>query len=211
MAVDNIEEFSKKFRHTFIRWKPDDTVFVSYIDGCDLDAETVHLSTETVGTVMLKYPLCLQTLDLNTPDSGLFNHNDHALYLFKVPARQWQRGLCAANHEIYNPFAKLFSQGVYRAQFGRAAVHSIFSENYMHDINVAINKIINTGVKSLAITRNLMLSKPVLTNVEWPLIWYKTIPIGHIRDRKFVIEDMLYQQEVQDELQRIGQGQWISY
>lgn len=211
MAVDTLEEFAKKYRHTFVRWIQDNKIWVAYIEGCNLDDSNVHLTIETIGNVILNYPQRLSELILDSPDSGLFNHNDHALYLFKTPARQWQRGLCAANHEVYNPFARLFNQGVYRAQFGRGTVMSIFNPKYRADVAKAVEAVVDHVPKSLAITRNLMISKSVLKDVNNPLVWYKTTPVGHIRDGKFVIEDELYQQEICDELHRIGQEQWISY
>jgi hypothetical protein len=209
--TERLEDFQKKYQGTFVRYMhPDRKVkIVAYIEYCHLEENTIAFTCEDIGSVMLKYPACLTMLDLEAPPSGLFNHNDHALFLFKTPARQWHRGLCAANHEIYNPFRKLFTDGTYRAAFGRASVRSIFEENYITDVQEAVNDILNhPPLKSVAITRNLMLSKSPTEAL--PLIWYRTIPVGFVRLNRFIVEDELYQQEVNDELNRIGQYRWIS-
>lgn len=209
--AEPIEEFAKKYQGTYLRWiNPTDKIqHVGYMEFCNPEEQTLHFTCANLGLVMKKYPSCLDELNLESPNTGLFNHNGHALFLFKTPARQWHRGLCASNHEIYNPFRKLFFDGTYHPTFGRAVVESIFSNKFYSDIEEAADLIIQSNIfKSLAITRNLMLSKS--PTISLPLIWYKTIPVGFVNSRKFVVEDELYQQEVQDELQRIGRSDWIS-
>lgn len=208
--TERLDDFYKKYNNTYIRYIHPITSakFVGFVDTINLDEQTISLNCDELGLVMLKYPQCLANVDLETPSSGLFNHNEHALYLFKSPVRQWHRGMCASNHEIYNPFRKLFFEGVYRPTFGRAVVNAIFSERYFTDVAEAVQLINSKStLKSLAITRNLMLSKS--PSEARPLIWFKTIPVGYVK-QAFIIEDQLYQQEVHDELQRIGQEHWIS-
>lgn len=209
--MDTLIEFNKKYTGTWIRHKTNGEIHIGFVDGVDMDNNVILLSSGKLGTLTKKYPVCLPDFELDSPESGLFNHNGHALYLFKNPARQWQRGLCAANHEVYNPFKKLFKEGIYLPRFGRSLVDALYSNLYEQDIAKACHIMAdsNERVYSIAITKQLMLSKSPSEKQIGPLIWFRTTPVGFL-DRKFRIDDPLYQQEVGDELRRIGAFNWIS-
>lgn len=175
----------------------------------DLDRGLVFHSSREVGDLMITYTQeSLQCLDLDPPEPGYFNHNGHALYLFKTPARQWRRGFCADNHEIYNPFRKILNTGAYKPGFGALTISSIFAPKYADDPETACQKL--TGdCYSIALSKHLMLSKSPLENKPFPMIWFNCDPVGFVRGNRFVIEDDIFQQEIEDELNRIGHQRWI--
>ena len=209
--MDNLEEFNHKYNNTLFRYI-DDAKFIHSVElaGVDLDNNTVYLSSHKIGELILKYPTCLQVLQLDSPPTGLFNHRGYGIYLFKVPARQWRRGLCSENHELYNPFSCLFNERVYKPIFGLGVAQSIFNPSYVKIENAieTLNQLKNSY--SIAISNKLMLSKSPSSLKNECLLWYKTIPIGTIQQHQCYIEDPLYEQEVCDELEQIGEASWIS-
>lgn len=206
--MDSLEDFSKKYRQTYVRLRnKDGRLLTASVDRIDMDQHLVSFNVDALGLLTLKYPACMSEINTDLPEAGLFNYNGHALHLFKMPARQWQRGLCGANHEIYNPLKKLLSEGMYRAIITRGSVEAIWKRDFVSvDEAVARMTALNRG-PSVAITLNLMLSKSPTAQAD-PLVWYKTTPVGFVKNGKFLIEDEIYQQEVHDELNRLGANRW---
>ena len=210
--MDSLEEFSRKYMDTYIKYiKLDDQqVLSAKVVGVDLSYKKIVLVVYDLGEIIINYPKGIHVLNLDSPKSGFFNFNNYGIYLFKVPARQWKRGLCFENHEFYNPFKCFFKTGVYCPMFGDRAIQAVINPNYL-TIEDAIIKLESTSnTKSIAINSNIMLSKSPVANNHEPLIWYKTTPIGFLQAGKFNIQDELYEQEICDELTRMKETIWIS-
>ena len=210
--MDSLEEFSRKYMDTYIKYitLEDKKINSAKVLSIDLSYKKICLFVYGIGDIIINYPKGLQNLNLDSPKSGFFNFNNHAIYLFKVPARQWKRGLCSDNYEFYNPFKCFFKSGVYCPMFGDRAIQAIINPEYLKIHETIINLESNPHMRSIAINPNIMLSKSPVTNNREPLIWYKTTPVGFIQSGKFSIQDELYEQEIHDELTRMNEGQWIS-
>lgn len=207
--MDSIEEFSRKYNGTYVRYKSKTgTEFTAFINGVDTLDNLVSLELHDGGIVSGSYPRILGQLTLEIPDSGYFNYNGFALYLFKVPARQWRRGMCSENCELYNPFRRLFKESVYRPMFGITTANSIFKKNYKSP-EQAIELLSTKKLASCALNRTLALSKSPMVDKSL-LLWYKTNPVGLVHHDKFYVLDELHEQEITDELTRSGFHSWTS-
>lgn len=204
--ADSLDEFLKRYQHTFAYHRP--TGNVVHIAGGV--AGHLVIESETQGQMTLKYPESLVDVEFNPPSIGFFNHKEHALLLFKSPVRQWKRGLCSENHEVYNPFWAILRdiQTPYRPTWGWRLINSLFNRQLTGSVQQSIIAVADKLVSS-AISLNLALSKSPVNSLN-PLIWYRHSPVGFIENNKMVIRDETYHQEVIDELRRIGQSQWIS-
>lgn len=170
------------------------------------------INTFTLGSLMFKYPNCLTKLLLDKPDTGYFNHVNGAFYLYQVPARQWRRGLCSANHEIYNPLRNFIHvSGLYTPRLTLRTVNCLFSNKRIEsDFNKALQKLKeNEECTSVAVSHNLMFSKSPTSDLKYPLLWFKAYPVGYVMPDHFVIQDSMFEQEVEDEVYRLGKHEWI--
>ncbi len=185
---------------------------VAMVTGCAIAARQVVFTLAEGETITLKYPESFTEVNLDTPEIGYFNYKHYALVTYRVPARQWRRGLCHDNHEIYNPFRRLFPAGdvgIYRPSWGMALAKGMFQCERTLNPQHSLEALRKGGCISSAITSDLALSYSPTDNFD-PLIWYKTNPVGHVSRDRFNILDELYEQEVNDILKRIGCEAWIS-
>lgn len=208
--MDSIEEFHKKYNGTWIQYIGKDGPSPAIVDLCLFEEDLVCLTSSTEGQVHVKYTEANleKKLDLSTPPTGFFNYNGHALVLFRTPTRQWRRGLCGDNHEIYNPFKKLLKDGAYRPSFGAKTIQALFKPEYVPNPDEARSKF-SKNVHSVALSRRLALSKSPIESSSYPLVWFSCNPCGFLRGSKFIIEDDVFQQEVEDELRSLGKDEWI--
>lgn len=211
--MDSIEEFDRKYRNSYIQFeRADGTICPAYVNGTDLeDSISLYTNEPGLGEMLLRYPECGSKLHLDTPEAGYFNHHGaigYALYLFKEPGRQWQRGLTSTTHKIYNPFQKFLTDGIYRPKWGMRLVNSIFKKNFTTSIIDALNLLGTKKCVSVAITKDLMISLSPLPGGD-KLVWWRTLPVGILTHGKIEVHDQLYEQEVHDELTRTEQVHWI--
>ena len=211
--MDSIHEFARKYSGTFLKYRQPSTgaCFASAVVGSDENSSTLQLSVEELGGVVINYPQGLTFLDLSAPGAGYFNHRGNAIFLFKNPARQWRRGICADNHELYNPLKRLFKEGIYRPSFVASTITSVFNPKYVSVGDAWAKLRDDHRLVSIACSPSLMLSKsPMTMRNDQPLIWYKTTPVGFIQEQKIKIKDQMFEQEVVDELTKLGASNWIS-
>lgn len=207
--MDNIEDFHKKYNSTWVQYRGKEGLSPALVESVSIDELRVYVRSQEEGVVSINYDAKLEDkLDVSTPPTGFFNYNGHALVLFRTPHRQWRCGLCSDNHEIYNPFRKLLNEGIYRCSFGGKTIAALFKPCYVANPEDARSRFSN-AVHSVALSRRLMISKSPLEQTSYPLVWYGCTPCGFIRGSKFVIEDEVFQQEVEDELRHMGCEQWI--
>lgn len=191
----SLEEFSKRYTNTWCKFKKDYVVIIRGFEG-----PLLYLDSQQLGTMQLYYPKILEDLDLTPPVSGYFNHNNNALYLLKLPRRQWKRGLCQDNHEIYNPISRLVNSGVYRALLGRTSISALYNRVFMRDLTEIEAMLTNkTPIVSVAASLNLMISKSPVLKPKL-VLWLGLIPCGFIDTGEIQICDENFRQEVLDEL-----------
>jgi hypothetical protein len=207
--MESLEDFTKKYAKTYVRAKCNkadefNLAFIQHVDG-----DGIVLESKESGSIMLRYreETFENLIDLDPPHSGLFNHNGYALVLFKTPARQWRRGMCNENHEIYNPFRKLLNEGVYRPGFNFSSIAAMYTPRFVCDPAEATG-MLSKDTHSVALSNKLMISKSPLDTTDNPIVWFGCTPIGTVKGKRFQIEDEIFQQEVEDELRRLGHAEW---
>lgn len=208
-----VEEFNQRYVSTYVRWRrAKDSGFVpAHINQAHGSGFQGVVDIESGGhSEVLPYPRCLDVLDLESPEAGYFSNNGHALYLFKYPERQWRRGLCNANAEIYNPFSRLFVGGVYQCGFGMKAIQAIFSGGHVQDIGHAIG-MLSSEVFSVPISRSIMVSHAPVNSKSPVLLWYGLSPVSMLENGRFRVEDPIFEQEVHDEFRNLGQLKWMNF
>jgi len=208
--MDNLEDFHQKYHNTWVQYRSDGVLSPALIELIQFGEKLIYIRSLELGIVSIKYTenQLKEKLELSPPQTGYFNYNGHALVLFKIPVRQWRVGLCHENHEIYNPFKYLLNSGVYRPTFGERTVSALFNPAYIPDPQIAYS-MFNKSTHSVALSCHLMISKSPTEKHSGPLIWFDCNPCGFIQRSKFVVEDELFRQEIEDELHRLGQEKWI--
>jgi hypothetical protein len=208
-------DFNQRYRHTFIRWKSPQGVVPIHISSVHVLTDKkgiVEFSTKHTGSGSLNYPDCLSVFDLSQPTPGYFNLNGAAIYFFKYPDRQWSRGICNANSELYNPLKQLIPYvSVYVPTLGYATANAMFNREFIFDIREVINRLEKGDHLSVAISPKMMVSLSPSEEAPY-LLWYGCNPIGQWKDNKFEICDKNYEQEVIDECRLLGvPHQWIKF
>jgi hypothetical protein len=54
-----------------------------------------------------------------------------------------------------------------------------------------------------------MFSKSPTAELKHPLLWFKVYPVGYVLPDHFVIQDNMFEQEIEDEVYRLGKHEWI--
>lgn len=203
----SVQDFNQRYQNTFVRWKCDDGLAVAKVvnvvaDGDDFSG-LMELTTNK-GSVILKYPDCLNTITFTQPNSGYFNFNGYGLYLFKFPERQWKRSLCKSNSEIYNPLARLLGTGVYFCNWSWASIVNMFEKNFVPDVAKAIDMMQQIEINSVALSSNVLISKSPSVDFNY-VLWYGINPVGYLnKNNRFQVEDATFEQEIHDEFSKQG-------
>ena len=213
MALDSLDEFSRKYNETYFQYKnAAKQLLTCQLTQIDISDKQIAINTHSQGTLFQKYPGCLESIFLETPNAQYFNYNKYAIYLFKVPARQWKRGLCIDNHELYNPLQKLFDENrIYKPVFNLNCINHIFNPSYVEP-TYACNLLLTKKVISVAIAPYIMLSLSPIENSDLLILWYKTQPVGFIQAEMYncQIKDVNFEQEIIDEFRKLGITNWIN-
>lgn len=198
-----INDFNQRYTATYIQYYNKDTKIseVAYVEGCDVDIEghgMIHLMFAN-RQAHLRYPECWPELNLSIPDVGYFNINGFAVYVFRYAERQWRRGFCNGNTELYNPFKRIIAMDIYRPRLNMASANKIFNREFIRDCGrVAYDILNNKEVVSCALNQSLMFSKSPITDTKM-LVWYNLNPVAQLEgDHTIVVKDETFKQELYD-------------
>jgi len=101
--VNEFAEFCKQYGETSIQVQelPEDKKFFSvYVDGAAGPDNLLQVRHTNRGLLRIAYPSKKYMWQLDLPTRGLFNYQNHVGLYYRMPKRQWKRGLCSGNSAI---------------------------------------------------------------------------------------------------------------
>ena len=217
MTQLSAEDFNQRYTGTFIRHlQPDKSYNLIHIDHVHISPTNhnngmLEVTSLNGGSASLKYPACLENLDLNQPNPGYFNLQNCAIYFFKYPDRQWRRGITNKNVELYNPLQSILPEThIYCPTLSFKSVAALFDKNFCPTMEMAIECLNHTHM-SVALSSKLMVS--LSPSPESPMVlWWGCTPVGKLVNQSFKISDPTFEQEVFDEFRKLDiNRQWMSF
>ena len=191
-----ISEMSKKYGNTFLTLVREDgsQTVVQYL-GYETEA---HWFTDVLGTKIKLRHDTNQKLVCNFPERLLFNHKGVALEFIRKTTRQYRRGICKDNVQIYSPVRKMFSGDSYPW-----TIHTLvdaLNPQYPTSCEEAIKTLDSRSVVSIALSSKFMLTHS-FTNEDEYYLFYCNVVIGNFNNGKFHIKHSLFSQEVLDNIE----------
>lgn len=187
-----IEDFDQRYRNTYLRTQTGD---VLYIESVSFSNNLVNGRSYFGGAFSFNYPELLNTLNFEMPDSGYFNQNGNAIYLYRLYHRQWRRGICAETFEFVNPLKRLgIEKGLFVPRMGFTVLTQLMLkfDPLIDADSLQISK---------AITKNIAVSWSPIPDFKF-IVWYDLHPVGGFNEpgTTLYITDREFFQEVSDSI-----------
>jgi hypothetical protein len=208
--MDELEEFHRKYIHTYFRYKSGGKWLVAYLESTGRVGQ-IELRVCDLGIVTEEYPNIHSRIDLTPPKTGYFNHRGYALRLFRTPARQWRRGCCSENHHIVNPLSRILENfsPVYRPPWSLPVAVALYESKFVAHPDRVTEILSNPKIISVAMSPHIAASVNPMEDDHRPLIWFRDNPVGFLDKGRLVIEDATFRQEMYDDFRRQGYNSWI--
>src|ERR1019366_1707441 len=103
--LEDMAEFDKRYKETFVFLKlPEHSEFLCLSYGNKGDKALFF--NDTYGEILLD---SFTDIDVSVrwPKQGLFQLGYEAIFICRVPERQWKRGPCSKNLKMYSPIRLL--------------------------------------------------------------------------------------------------------
>lgn len=205
LVLDNLNEFSKKYRDTFLRIG--EKKIVAY---CANVEDKIYFTNSKFGEIILNQ-YTETTLDASFPEPGCFNMDNQAFVFKRVPARQWKKAPCKSNCNIYDPFHHIKANGISLGNYYRVLNEDIlihaFKQRNILSIKKALFILKKEEKRSIALTNDFILSTNILNNnynKEKYILFFESFPIGFLENSTEHIKPSLklfnkeFNQEVYD-------------
>ena len=180
-----LRDFRTKYQHTYVWLKAPENgkqtlCFIdAVVENRDRQA-VIQLSSLEYGKLVLNFA-SNHEMRFRFPNSGSFQHGkDSLVILRRPPHRQYQRGLCAANHALSCCTEVFTSDTHLGVQFSLDTINSAFQQvKYRGAEAMAMLK---TGLyRSVALGGRFSLTQP-LDKVDMPMLFLNTVCLGRVKD-----------------------------
>jgi len=199
-ASMSVDEMSKKYLNTFLLlYTANNEPLVVQYKGFSDDGYFLF-NDENGVRLKLSNNTDLQIIN-KFPERCLFNHDKLALEFIRHPMRQYKRGICKDNVDIYSPVRRLIDKRSY--QWTHKVLKSALFPQYPASCQEAIDKLVNKEVLSIALNECFMLSQNVTStqkNKQLFYLWFSNKLIGYFLKDTFHIKHSLFKQEVLDNI-----------
>lgn len=147
----NFDDVKKYFQHTYVKFKETgdhiwhiDTVSPNEIICSDKNKEEVGIDLQ-IG----------YNLEYILPRKATFQFGDYAVMLYRIPARQWKKGLCKAN----TCFSTLTGEGTWTtAAFDINLIEGFVNKPSYYSLENALSAFKQPEFKSAALTPRIALT-----------------------------------------------------
>lgn len=191
-----VSEMNKKYLNTYLSLigKDGKKIIVQYL-GHYTDDDTHHFADALNTKIKLKHDTKYQ-LVCEFPERRLFNSGKLALEFVRKPTRQYKRGICKDNCQIYSPVRRMWSGDGYAWTI--KTLEDALSPEYP-TCTEAITKLDRKEVVSVALSPKFMMSLS-FTYIPEYYLFYSNVVIGSFKDGVFKIHHKLFNQEVLDNI-----------
>jgi len=212
--VDEFEEFKKQYGRTIVRLKTEkDTHFAPvYVNETVLEGQRITVDHATYGSLTVKWGSKNFVWDLELPERGLFNYNQHVGMFYRLPRRQWKRGLhehTSAVEWITLPWRKdinpVLVAGLPLPFSNLTYVDALYNRHHV-TWDEATKKLREYRLSEAALSNQfaLTLSPFEKDSNDVLLLWYEDQAVADIdcEDHKILVRQQPFIQEITDFVQR---------
>lgn len=195
----SVEEMSKKYLNTCLIIQPKTSnPIVAMYKGFEDD---FFIFVDEHGMkLQLKNDTDIEIIN-KFPERCLFNSNRVALEFIRTPARQYKRGICKENVQIYSPVRRLIENR--SANWTIQTISHALFPTYPKTCEEAIAQLNANEVVSIALNETFMLSQNIVSNAKAKKLfhlWFSNKVIGYWERGTFHVKHSLFKQEVLDNI-----------
>lgn len=198
-GTNEIDEMSKKYLNTYLllRTAGERDIVVCYL-GFEGD---YHIFSDENGVKIKLSHATKQRIFCKFPERILFNHNKQALEFVRLPNRQYRRGICKDNAIIQDPVRILWGLAT-SSNLNHKILQSALKAQYPENCESAINTLLKPEAVSIALNSKFAISLSFTKDPDIYFLFYSNKCIGYWtqKDKKFVIKNKEFRQEVLDNL-----------
>lgn len=188
LTSENVRDFSARYRNTF-GW------LIGENDKRTL-VQVTAVSDDKVRFVDIRGAEYFASADKGVQfeflpvTRGVFNiGNGQVVFVCRVPARQWHRGICANNTQLFVIDPK---HGLEQLPVDLKYVNLLF--NTKVDVKDLVNRFLADAVKSVALDKHFAL--------VGDKVWFMNNPIGSITSNNIKLDNDMFRQELSDVIRR---------
>jgi hypothetical protein len=178
-----LEDFRRRYQGTYawvyLEAKNQEVVtLISAVQDDENSVGRITLSTSEFGELVMNMGSSEYQLKFKYPPVGVFQYGKDSCYFRRLPARQYQRGLCQANSHIATVTRNITSRG--NPGFGLKLLQAAFAKETL-SFPDALKLLETKKVRSASLTGNYSISQPVGTGNSPYILWHWASPVALVK------------------------------
>src|ERR1044072_8421526 len=180
-----LRDFRTKYQHTFVWLKAPETgkATLCFIDAVNENRDrqaVIQLSSIEYGKLVLNFA-SNHEMKFRFPNTGSFQHGKDSLVIVRrAPHRQYQRGLCVANHSLHACTEYFTADMLYAPQIGLETMTSAFKQEKFRG-SEAMAMLSAGKHRSVALGGRFSLAQ-TMDKVDMPMLFLGTTYLGRVKD-----------------------------
>lgn len=178
-----LEDFRRRYQGTYawvyLEAKNQEVVtLISAVQDDENSVGRITLSTSEFGELVMNMGSSEYQLKFKYPPVGVFQYGKDSCYFRRLPARQYQRGLCQANSHIATVTRNITSRG--NPGFGLKLLQAAFAKETL-SFPDALKLLETKKVRSASLMGNYSISQPVCTGNSPYILWHWASPVALVK------------------------------
>lgn len=196
-----LEDFRRRYQGTYawvyLEAKNQEVVtLISAVQDDENSIGRITLSTSEFGELVMNMGSSEYQLKFKYPPVGVFQYGKDSCFFRRLPARQYQRGLCQANSHIATVTRNISARG--NPGFGLKLLQAAFakeSSSYPDALKLLETK----KVRSASLIDNFSISQPINIGDSPFIVWHWASPVALVSQKGKVVKvlEQAYSKQVE--------------
>lgn len=179
MIIESLEDFRKRYRHTYVFLEIDNKKHLVNYENDDETSFT--FASPQFGTLIVNEETAREKISFYFPKVGLYNIGGELHDFSRNPARQWRRAPCSDNTRFVSVLENLRSGIARRIRFGWTEAQDIFFPKYPKTTEETLENLPEHGK---ALNRFIGFTPAPKKFDADALIWFRSTPVGTVNKHK---------------------------
>lgn len=197
------KDFQQKYEETFcfvkIEGAEPELCLIKEVESTG-KAPAIHIFSERIGDILLKYDTSYSDIEFRYPEVGLFSYEKQVYYVNKLYNRQWKKGPGFQTIRLTNLYN---DWGFPTLPITIATLTAAFQPRTLVSIEEGLSKLRGDKCLSVPLSHEFAIGLSSFRSRN-PILWYMSNPIGIVDEdrRQIAFKERSFYQEFKDYLNK---------
>lgn len=183
MTADEIlNDFKRRYESTYVMVQEPNSseemlYLVERIEADEHRAAVFHLFSNEVGRIKINYGSA-HTVKFVPPPVGVFQYGGDALVCFRLPQKQYRRGICSDNCRIYHTATAITRE---QGQMDMETISAAFAKK-VYQPKEALDILAKGKYRSVALPDNFSLTLSFSEGSKDYVLFFWTMPVARVNN-----------------------------